>query len=126
MKTGRDVFERALRLLNYTDGNGRLDGRQYAEMFKRGLPLVNQIYAELWFCEHTEPFCELAALDGALRLSDRCVHDVVPYGVAMLLAQSESDGDGQRLFAALYDQKRAGLTAVTARADMLPRVGGGL
>lgn len=120
MKTGRDVFERALRLLNYTDGNGRLDGQQYAELFKRGLPLVNQIYSDLWFAEQEGPFCELNNLSAPLRLSARCVHDVMPYGVAMLLAQTESDGDAQQLFASLYNQKRSVVRRAVRRRDVLP------
>ena len=123
MRTGRDVWERALRLLNYTDGGGRLDGAQYAELFKRALPLVNQIYSDLWFCEREDAFGELAALDQPLRLSQRCLHDVAPYGVAMLLAQSESDGDSQQLMAALYNQKRSSLHRAVCRQDVLP-VGG--
>ena len=123
MRTGRDVWERALRLLNYTDGGGRLDGAQYAELFKRALPLVNQIYSDLWFCEREEAFCELTTLEQPLRLSPRCVHDVAPYGVAMLLAQSESDGDSQQLMASLYNQKRSSLHRTACRRDVLP-VGG--
>lgn len=125
MKTGRDVLERALRLLNYTDGAGRLDGQQYAELFKRGLALVNQIYGDLWFLEREDAFCELIDLSAPLRLSSRCVHDVAPYGVAMLLAQSESDGDNQQLFASLYNQKRSALHRSVRRRDVLPTVGNG-
>ncbi len=123
MRTGRDVWERAMRLLNYTDGGGRLDGAQYAELFKRALPLVNQIYGDLWFCERDDAFCELSALEQPLRLSQRCIHDVAPYGVAMLLAQTESDGDSQQLMAALYNQKRSSMQRAVCRRDVLP-VGG--
>lgn len=123
MRTGRDVWERAMRLLNYTDGGGRLDGMQYAELFKRALPLVNQIYGDLWFCERGDGFCELTALDQPLHLPQRCLHDVAPYGVAMLLAQTESDGDGQQLMASLYNQKRSSMQRTACRRDVLP-VGG--
>ena len=113
-----------MRLLNYTDGSGRLDGRQYAELFKRGLPLVNQIYSDLWYLEREDAFCELSRLEQPLQLSARCVHDVAPFGVAMLMAQSESDGDSQQLFAALYNQKRAALHRAVCRRDVLPGGGG--
>ena len=39
---------------------------------------------------------------------ERACIDILPYGAAMFLAQSEGDGDSQRLYAALYNQKRAG------------------
>lgn len=123
MRTGRDVWERALRLLNYTDGNGRLDGGQYAELFKRALALVNQIYGELWFLEQEGAFRELTDLSQPLRLTVRSVHDVAPYGVAMLLAQTESDGDSQQLFAALYNQKRSAVNRAVRRRDVLPGAG---
>ncbi len=125
MKTGRDVWERAMRLLNYTDANGRLDGQQYAELFKRALPLVNQIYGDLWFAEHRGEFRELTHLEEPLQLSARCVHDAAPYGVAMLVAQTESDGDNQQLFAALYNQKRAAQRRPVRRRDVLPGAGWG-
>ena len=120
MKTGQDVWERALYLLNYTDQHGRADALQYAELFKRALPLINQIYADLWFSERQGAFRELAHLTQPLQLSPRLVQDVMPYGVAMLLAQTESDGDSQQLFAALYNQKRAVLCGTARRRDVLP------
>lgn len=121
MRTGRDLFERAMRLLQYTDDHGRLDGAQDAALFKRGLSLVNQIYSDLWFCERgNQPFCELTTLEQPLALSSRCLHDVAPYGVAMLLAQTESDGDSQQLMASLYNQKRAALYRPLRRQDVLP------
>lgn len=120
MKSGREVLERALYLLNYTGGDGQLDSRQYAELFKRGLPLVNQIYSDLWRLERTDPFEEILRMERALQLSERAVNDVMPFGVAMLLAQSESDGDHQQLFAELYNQKRSTLCRQTRRRDVLP------
>lgn len=125
MRTGRDILERAMVLLHYTDGNGRLDGQQYAELFKRGLALLNQIYSDLWFLEQEESFDELTHLEQPLRLSQRCLNDVAPYGVAMLLAQSESDGDSQQLMAALYNQKRSSLSRPVRRRDVLPVPEGG-
>lgn len=126
MKTGRDVLERALRLLNYTDADGRLDGRQFAELYQRGLSVVNQIYSDLWFLERRAPFTELAQLERPLMLSARCVNDIFPYGVAMLLAQTEGDGDNQLLFANLYNQKRSAAKGLSRRRqDVLPRGWGG-
>ncbi len=48
MTTGKEIFDRAVRLLNYTNVYGENDGRLYASVYKRGLALVNQIYADLW------------------------------------------------------------------------------
>ena len=123
MRTGREVLYRALRLLGYTDGYGRVDGARDAELLRRGTAAVEQIYADL---------CRVAAsggtdgwegdLDSPLPLSLETVNDVMPYGVAMLLAQGESDGDAQSLYASLYNAKRAGTPRPsTRRTDVPPR-----
>ena len=52
MTTGQEVFDRAMRLLRYTDIYGQADSLQYADLYKRGLPVVNQIYSDLWWAGH--------------------------------------------------------------------------
>ena len=121
MCTGPDVLEQALRLLNYTDIYGQLDGQQHTELYKRGLAAVNQIYGDLWFTGRKEPFLPLTSLRETLSLSARQLHDVMPYGVAMLLALSEGDGDNQLLYAGLYNRKRAACGAAMRRRNVLFR-----
>ena len=88
MTTGKEIFDRAVRLLNYTNAYGEADGRIRAALYKRGLALVNQIYADLWNVEKGDrPFCPLSFLEEEVRLSSRLREDAMPYGVAMLLAQ---------------------------------------
>lgn len=121
MCTGQEVLEQALRLLNYTDIYGQLDGQQHAELYKRGLAAVNQIYSDLWFTGRREPFLPLVTLQEPLSLSVRQLHDVMPYGVAMLLALSEGDGDNQLLYTQLYNRKRHACGAATRRRNVLFR-----
>ena len=128
MTTGQEVFDRAMRLLGYTDIYGQADSLQYADLSKRGLPVVNQIYSDLWWAGHAagrggmrrEVFSELTALEQPLELTPRCIADIAPYGVAMLLAQGMGDGDNQALFASLYGQKRACGSRTASRLDVLP------
>ena len=54
-------------------------------------------------------------------VADDALHDVMPYGVAMLLALSEGDGDNQLLYAGLYNRKRAACGAATRRRNVLFR-----
>ena len=115
------MLEQALRLLNYTDIYGQLDGQQHTELYKRGLAAVNQIYGDLWFTGRKEPFLPLTSLRETLSLSARQLHDVMPYGVAMLLALSEGDGDNQLLYAGLYNRKRAACGAAMRRRNVLFR-----
>lgn len=107
MANGNDVFRQALNLLNYTNTYGETSTMQNADLAKRALPLVRQIYADLFFVETPDAeFVPLRSLQDEIPLAERTVTDIMPYGVAMLFAQSESDGDNQALFATLYNNKR--------------------
>lgn len=123
MKTGADVFERAMSLLGYTGVYGEVDGAQSAELFRRGLDIINQVTADLWPLEQGEAdFVPLVSTQEALPLSPQAVEGVAPYGVAMLLAQADGDGTNQAFYAALYQQKRNGVRRLKReRADALPR-----
>lgn len=68
---------------------------------------VNQAYCDLWHIEGRGAFVPLRTLDGVLELSERPAPTFCPTA-RPFLAQSEGDGDSQRLYAALYNQKRAG------------------
>ena len=120
MKTGEQVGVRAFRLLNYTDQNGRLNSAMYADVTARLLPLINQIYSDVWYGVYDKGFEELGALTDCLQLSERVINDVMPYGVAMLIAQSIGDADNQSLMTTLYNRKRALLTNMRRRKDVLP------
>lgn len=105
-------------LCSYTGQGNEL---QSAELLKKGLPSMNQIYADLWFIEKPDAvFQPLASMSEEVALSDRAVYDVMPYGVAMLLAQMSGDTLNQSLYAATYTQKRrvAGKTTMTIQDTM--------
>ncbi len=121
MKTGEDVKNRALQLLNYTDARGRVDNALFADVAARSLAIVNQIYAECWYARKSDGFAELASLTQEIPLPRRIIDEVMPYGVAMLMAQSIGDGDNQAMMADLFNQKRALLTHQTRRKDVMPR-----
>ncbi len=121
MKTGEQVKNRAMSLLGYTDQNGRLDGAMYADLTARSLTLVNAIYAEVWYALFDNGFEELATLTDELDLPERVINEVMPYGVAMMFAQSIGDADNQSQYTDLYNQKRALLTHARRRKDVMPR-----
>ena len=123
--TGTVAFRQALSLLNYTDthGDGGVPGG--AALQRRALPVLNQIVADLWYIGSNEPFVPLAALGEEIPLPLPTVLNVLPYGVAMLLAQIEGDADNQTLFAAQYDQRRSSAAHAGERIrDHLPTCGG--
>ena len=120
MKTGEEVKNRALQLLNYTDQNGRMDALMYADVTARILPLVNQIYSDVWYGLYDDGFEELGAITDELQLPERVINEVMPYGVAMLIAQTLGDADNQSMMAAHYNRKRAVMTHKRERKDVLP------
>ena len=120
--TANEVFRQAMRLLGYTDTLGDLDSAQNTELYKRGLTVINQLVCDLSTSENGVLAAPLSTLRQELPLTERTARDVLPYGVAMLLAAAEGDGDNQQLFAALYDQKRVSVQRrYERRADTLPR-----
>ena len=125
MKTGQDVLHRALILLGYTGIDGAVDGAQAADLLRRGLDVVNQVSAEIWPLERPDAFRSLTSLQEEIPLSVYAIESVLPYGVAMFLAQADGDGTNQQFFASLYQQKRnAAERAPARRMDALPRVWG--
>ena len=112
-----------MQLCGYVNGEGAPDRLRDADIYKRGLALVNQIYTDMFFAETPEGgFSPLTSMEQEIPLSARCVNDILPYGVAMLLAQAEGDATTQSIFSYAYNQKRAGGVKTMRRiADALPK-----
>ena len=121
MRSGRDVLNQALRLLNYTDIYGRPDSGNDKELQERGLAVVNQIYADLWHTDKLEHFTPLRFLDEVVLLPQKQLTDVMPYGVAMLIALCEGDNNNQQLYADIYNRKRTAATSSRRRLNVLFR-----
>ena len=120
--TGKEMMDRAVQLGGYTNRDGVPDSLRDADLYKRGLAFVNQIYADLFFGEQpVGNFEPLTSMDVEIPLSERCVHDVMPYGVGMLLAQSEGDATTQSMLSFIYNQKRSGVFKTSRKIiDALP------
>lgn len=116
--SGSEMINKALVLLGYTDSTGEISGEQ--RFRSRALTVLNNIYADLFYIKHTDGFIPLSKITDNIELSERELNDVMPYGVAALLAQSESDGDQQQIFILLYNSKRAALTKSEAVGDVIP------
>ncbi|MBQ4055230.1 MAG: hypothetical protein IJO75_01230 [Clostridia bacterium] len=121
--TGTDILRQAYTLLNYTDANGNVNAANNANLSKRALPIINQIYADLWQPRMVgAKFEVLSTMNQPLDLDDYTAINIMPYGVAMMLAQSDGDVDNQSVYASLYNQRRAGAVTTTDRIiDKLPR-----
>ena len=123
MKTGAEIRDRALTLLHYVDQAGRLRSDLYADLYARSLDIVNQIYGDLWYTTHTTTFEQLGSLADTVMLPGRIREDVMPYGVAMLMAQTIGDGDNQNLYASLYSRKRTRAASQDCRVDIWSKGG---
>lgn len=121
--TGTDILRQAYALLNYTDANGNVNAANNANLSKRALPIINQIYADLWHPRTAgAAFEALSTMNEKLDLDDYTAINIMPYGVAMMLAQLDGDADNQSVYAALYNQRRAGAVTTADRIiDKLPR-----
>ena len=116
--TGNEMIKRALTLLGYTDSMGNVSGEQ---RFKsRALEILNTIYADLFYINNSSGFTPLKSVSDNIILPERVLYDVMPYGVAANLAQSESDGDNQQYFMMLYNAKRVSVGSGAVVQDVIP------
>lgn len=123
---GMSLFNRAMEMLGYASEEG-ISGRD--DMLKKALTLVNNVYAELYYAfvgghGKEDNFVSLANINDTLNLPKYVLTDIAPYGVAMYLAQSESDADNQSLYASIYNQKKLRGKSVGRITDRLPNVWG--
>ena len=118
--TGNDILRTAMTLMGYTDAAGNVDGEAARTATRHGLAVVRQIYAELAYAIGETPI-ELVTLSESIPLPHRLLVEVMPYGVATLLAISEGDNNNEAAFAILYNRKRGLVTLTDKRVDVLPR-----
>ncbi len=124
--TGMELFDQAMEMLGYANAE-EISGK--SDLIKKGLTLLNRVYAELHYAFVSKPgeedtFRPLANISQEICLPDYVLQDVAPYGLAMYLAQSESDADNQSLYATIYNQKKTRGKSVGRVADRLPHIWG--
>ena len=121
--TAQQMFDKSMTLLGYTGTHNEIAGKD--ELLTRGLAFINQVYSDLHYASNKTDFVPLTNINDDINLSTRTLNDVMPYGVAMFLAQAEGDGDNHQMFSALYSQKRGSVKAPPkAIIDSMPKVCG--
>lgn len=85
------------------------------------LNALNRIYAELFFLENRENFKEITEYSQNVDLEERLCCDVVPYGVASLIAASSGDSHNSNFYGQLYNLKRK-KHVHTVMEDVIPTV----
>ena len=116
--TAADMEKKIINLLGYTDGSGNIAPN--AHLRQRTLTAINAVYADLFYALGRTEFSPVLSPEDAIDLPERVLNDVMPYGAAAFLAQSENDGDRQQYYIMLYNQKRAALTRSESVEDSMP------
>ncbi len=110
--TGKEIYEKALDSLGYTDD----------QVFKnRAVVVINQIYDLLYPLAGKGEYKPIASLGDTIHLTNRAASGAMVYGVAERLALGESDGELQQYFAKQFDRARARLNIVDRVVDAMPR-----
>lgn len=114
-----EILNIALKMLGYTESNGNVKLTQ--RIRNKAVVAINLVYSDLWRVLGKCDFKPIKSVSEEIKLPEDIINDVFVYGLCMNLAQSESDGDNQQFYAALYNKKRAGLGRIESYQDVLPR-----
>lgn len=114
--TGNEIYKKALKMLNYTDAASE------KRFLSAAIDIINRVYADLFYIDKSDGFKPIKALSDKIDLNERVLYDVMPYGVAAFLAQSENDGDNQLLYIGIYNEKRTSLSRNDRIKDTFPGV----
>ena len=114
--TGFRIYELAMLLLGYTDENAEIIPDKATE--KRTVAAINQIGSDIG---NAVPITRLSQTV----TTDKRTMDIMPYGVAMLLALAEGDSHQNVIFTALYNARRsAAKSQIVEISDVMPKMEG--
>lgn len=112
--TAANIFLRAISLIGYT-------GDSHIESIKqRAIPLINAAYIDVCRAKNIE-FTPIKSMSDELLIDEKLALDVLVYGLAMFIAQSEGDDEISAFFCDLYNRKRGSLATSDRIIDVLPR-----
>lgn len=116
--TGREILIQALMLLNYTNSDGIVDDERLADIDARGLAIVNTVYSECARAEGKRAVLPVSSLFVEIPLGDEALRDVMPLGVAAMVALGENDQTNQAVFASMFNDKIRRLHPSCERVDV--------
>lgn len=116
--TASAIIKQAVDLLGYTS-MGDTEERYMAN----AITAINSVYADLFYLHKNTGFKRITSAADTLDLDERLLVDVMPYGVAAMLAQTMGDGDSQQYYATMYNLKRKALGNTTIE-DVIEGVDG--
>ena len=114
------IITNAINKLGYTDDAGNTPSRLQGI----ALSALNSIYSDLYYLQNTEGYKPIGSANEDVLVSEQIANDVMPYGIASMIAQSVGDTNNQQYFTMLYNQKRKKATRQIEITDSLPTVEG--
>lgn len=121
--TAHEMLNKALRRLGYTDSNG--NNQLHRRIMQKALDIIEDVYYELWqIAKPAEEFKSINTLSDTLNLPENALC-VMVYGVAAFIAISENDDANKNWWLQVYNRKRATLSSLTNKKDVVPKVYGG-
>ena len=119
--TANEVLNITLKMLGYSDADGN---PKLTQRIRNGaVTFVNLVYMDLWHILKEGEFKPIKSLSEELQLPEGVLYDTFTYGLAMHIAQSESDGDQQQFYVLMYNRKRLRLSKTEEIIDVIPRGG---
>lgn len=114
-----EMIKKVITMLGYTDGSGSIT--ESPQMKLKAMSALNAVYADLFYALGANgTYAPIATSESVVELPERIINDVMPYGVAAMLAQSENDGDSQQYYIMLYNSKRAAINRSETVEDKIP------
>ncbi len=114
-----EILNISLKMLGYSESNGNVKLTQ--RIRNKAVVAINLVYSDLWRVLGKCDFKPIKSVSEEIKLPEDIINDVFVYGVCMHIAQSESDGDNQQFYSALYNRKRTSLSQIGGYKDVLPR-----
>lgn len=117
--TAAKIIEKALKLLGYDvlQKTGSV-----TDIDENAITALNTVYADLYYLINEEGFNEITTAQDYVNLPEKAVNDIMPYGVAALMASFQGDSDNQQFFSTIYNLKRKSFSKEESVNDVLPVV----
>ena len=113
--TAREVLNNAVVRLGYLeDQNPEL----YKNILNRAVAVINDVYSDLYSIVSADEFEPIKTLADTIKLPQKAMGALI-YGVAAFFALSQNDSDSQNFFMSVYNQKRASLSKIVTKKDVL-------
>ena len=115
--TVKEMVTKALNLLGYNDSTGNSMDSRFQTVGKNA---VDFVLADLIHCLGRSDYGDLKTLSDEIKMPERVLYDVMPYGVAAFIAESIGDGEKQQYFSSMYNAKRKTLVYQDSVQDVIP------